>query len=60
MLGQSFAELAINVVVEVDWYPDPDAVQKYKDEPKVLDLVVRAKGGRPILHVYLCAWKEQK
>jgi hypothetical protein len=50
VFGQSFAELAINVIVEVDRHPDPDAVQKHKDEPKVLDLVVRVESRRPILH----------
>ena len=59
MFGQSFAELAINVIVEVDWHPDPDAVQKHKDEPKVLDLVIGAEGGRPILCAGSCAWREQ-
>lgn len=56
VLGQSFAELAINVEVEVDWHPNPDAVQKHKDEPKVLDLVARIEGGGPILqcvHVHV-------
>ena len=46
----------IDVIVEVDGYPDPDAVQKHKDEPKVLDLIVRAEGREPVLHqVYIGA-----
>ena len=54
-MTESFAELAINVIVEIDWYPDPDVVQKHKDEPEVLDLIVRAKGRGPVLYKGVCA-----
>ena len=50
-LTQSFAELAINIVVEVDRYPNPNAVQEDKDEPEVLDFVVRAERRGPVLGV---------
>ena len=54
-MTESFAELAINVIVEIDWYPDPNVVQKHKDEPEVLDLIVRAKGRGPVLYKGVCA-----
>lgn len=56
-LTKSFAELVINVIVEIDRYPNPDAVQKDKDEPEILDLIVGAEGRGPVLCVVcVCVW----